>query len=714
MREIALGVILALIGAVWIAAIVTAVEADASPLRETATMISMASGPLALLGIVYLLIQRTSRREARRFGRTAAAMRAEAAGLEQVTAELSARIDANRNALAEHAHQLLLLGEDSAVRLGEISTGMRSETLLLRQQAELLEKAAATARGDMGALLTDLPRAENQMRELTALLRDAGLGAHERAGALEAQLASLAARGRDADEIAGGAAQRLAAHLARIEGTTDTASKRMESATALMSKAVESALGNAAEAVDETRRGIEAQSAAMLAMIEQAAAALHHAGADSSQSLTHRLDEISGRIDALSTRLKSQDAASQALLAGLDKGVADVEARFAELGESGAAETARLAESVGTLRALADGIDASLRSGDGAADALIARADLLKKALDASSAELDATLPAALARIEEQAGRSRATIAAITPEAVQLETTIASAAGRLGEADTAIGRQQAAFETVGRAAEERLAEIQGHAEALSTLIDNVSESAQLLTDSAGPRLVDALLRVRETAVQAAERARDSLATVIPEAAAALGAASSAAIDDVLGGRIEAQMASIATASERAVQAAHQATERLMRQMLTITDTTSAIETRIEEAKADNEKASEEAFSRRVALLIESLNSTAIDVAKILSNEVTDSAWSAYLKGDRGIFTRRAVRLLDTTEAREIARHYDAEPEFREQVNRYIHDFEGMLRRVLSSRDGALFGVTLLSSDMGKLYVALAQAIERLR
>jgi len=38
----------------------------------------------------------------------------------------------------------------------------------------------------------------------------------------------------------------------------------------------------------------------------------------------------------------------------------------------------------------------------------------------------------------------------------------------------------------------------------------------------------------------------------------------------------------------------------------------------------------------------------------------------------------------------------------------------MLRRVLSEREGSALGVTILSSDMGKLYVALAQAIERLR
>ena len=113
-------------------------------------------------------------------------------------------------------------------------------------------------------------------------------------------------------------------------------------------------------------------------------------------------------------------------------------------------------------------------------------------------------------------------------------------------------------------------------------------------------------------------------------------------------------------------------------------------------------------------MIDALNSTAIDVSKILSNDAGDAAWAAYLKGDRGVFTRRAVRLLDSGEAREILRHYEDEPEFRDQVNRYIADFEAMLRRVLADQGGSALGITLLSSDMGKLYVALAQAIERLR
>ena len=114
------------------------------------------------------------------------------------------------------------------------------------------------------------------------------------------------------------------------------------------------------------------------------------------------------------------------------------------------------------------------------------------------------------------------------------------------------------------------------------------------------------------------------------------------------------------------------------------------------------------------LLIESLNSAAIELAGIYATEVPDSSWAAYLKGDRGAFTRRAVKLLDAGDMRAIVEAYESDDVTRERVNRYIHDFEAMLRAVLAQRDSAPIGVTLLSSDMGKLYVALAQAIERLR
>ena len=109
-----------------------------------------------------------------------------------------------------------------------------------------------------------------------------------------------------------------------------------------------------------------------------------------------------------------------------------------------------------------------------------------------------------------------------------------------------------------------------------------------------------------------------------------------------------------------------------------------------------------------------MHSAAIDVGKILSDEIDDKAWGAYLKGNRGVFTSRAVRLIGGSETRAIRAHYDVDLEFQRSVNRYVHDFEAMLRRVIAERDGGIIAVTLMSSDMGKLYAALAQAIDKRR
>ena len=112
--------------------------------------------------------------------------------------------------------------------------------------------------------------------------------------------------------------------------------------------------------------------------------------------------------------------------------------------------------------------------------------------------------------------------------------------------------------------------------------------------------------------------------------------------------------------------------------------------------------------------MDSMNSAAIDVQKILSDEVDERAWTQYLKGNRGVFTRRAVRLIGRSQQRALGSHYASDHEFQDSANRYVADFEAMLRRVMAERDSGMIAVTLMSSDMGKLYAALAPLVERRR
>jgi hypothetical protein len=154
--------------------------------------------------------------------------------------------------------------------------------------------------------------------------------------------------------------------------------------------------------------------------------------------------------------------------------------------------------------------------------------------------------------------------------------------------------------------------------------------------------------------------------------------------------------------------------QLRDQLVRVNELTGNLEQRVARARELAEEQVNNDFARRMALITDSLNSAAIDIGGALSTEVADTAWDAYLKGDRGIFTRRAVRLIDNGMARDIAELYQRDDSFKTNVSRYIHDFEAMLRATLSTRDGHVLSVTMLGSDMGKLYVALAQSIQRFR
>jgi hypothetical protein len=223
-----------------------------------------------------------------------------------------------------------------------------------------------------------------------------------------------------------------------------------------------------------------------------------------------------------------------------------------------------------------------------------------------------------------------------------------------------------------------------------------------------------MVQVREASAHAAERAREAISAVIPEGATRLSSETRAALERAIEDSITAQLRDVEVVAARAVESARNASDRLTQQMLSIGQTASALEAHIERTQEAQRAGDSEAFARRTAMLIDSMHSAAIDVGKIMSDEVDDRAWTAYLKGDRGVFTRRAVRLLGNSEGRALSAHYEADGEFQAAANRFVHDFEAMLRRVLSERDGGTMAVTLMSSDVGKLYAALAEVVEKRR
>ncbi|VVT07047.1 conserved hypothetical protein [Sphingomonas sp. EC-HK361] len=667
-----------------------------------------------LAGIVWLVALRSSTAEAQRFGKTARAMRAEADSLEQRVAALSQTIAANRDALADQIRALTAIGDSATQRLAAIGRNLSEEIDQADINARSLDQSATVAHNQLSVLLSTMPRVQAEAEALGQMLDDSALSVSRHASALDAQVVALADRGREAEVVAGGAAQKLAAHIARMEATSETASTRLESVTAEMAAAVDQLLDRTAQAVDESRKGIAAQGDAMLAMVGANQAALDSAARGSAEALAERIAGVEALIDRIAQRLEVQRRSGDAIVGQLESGLAGVHGQLDTLHTQGVERSQMLAASISALGGSADAMTEALKAGDTMATRAIGTAESLLIALDASAREIDETLPDALDRLDQRIHASRSVVGAAKPELMALVTAAESTHDAIEAVAQVIADQRRTVDQLSGTLLETLNSGRAKADALGIMVEETIGQANRFADEAAPRLLDALLRVRDTASAAAERARETLATVIPEAAEALEAASGDAMRRATESGVEVQVKAIADVAEAAVGAASRASERLERQIQAIADATAIVETRIEADIARREDADRDSFARRASLLIEAMNSAAIDITRTFGPEVADSAWAAYLKGDRGVFTRRAVRLLDANEQRDIARLYDDDASFRDQVNRYIHDFESMLRTILAQRDGSPLGVTLLSSDMGKLYVALAQAIERLR
>ncbi|MBB5709075.1 hypothetical protein [Sphingomonas xinjiangensis] len=670
--------------------------------------------PPALIAILSLLALRTSRAEARRFGATARAMRAEAASLEQMIGSLSRRISQNREALAEQTTVLMAMGDNAAARLEAASESVTRQSQRIDTSTRMLNEGMQAIDRRFDTLSTHLPKVHAEMQGLRGRVDEVGLAASRHAAALDSQLSALAERGREANQVAGGAAERLSAHISHMESMSQAAGARLEAVTGQMSTAVEDVLDRTANAVDEARKGIATQGEAILAMLSANQAALDQAGRDSAAALGANMAEIEQAIGRIGTRLAEEQARGDLLLDGLTTGTERVGRALDTTHAAGMEKAGALSTSLDKVYRILSAISDELRTGDHLARTVIATSDELLTALDASAREIDETLPQALARLDDRINATRQAIGATQPELLAMVDTAEATLRDVGRIGALVAKQR---EVVGQTQSLLLETLEAgsdKAAAMGTVVTETAAATRRFAETTAPELVDALLRVRETANAAVDRAREAFSTIVPEAARALEEASGEALKRAVDTQVHRQLAELAEASDAAVSAAGAASDRLGEQMHALDVATAEVERRIEAARTDREASDSENFTRRVSLLIESLNSASIDIAKAFSADVADSAWAAYMKGDRGVFTRRASRLLDPSETREIARLYDEDEAFRDNVNRYIHDFEAMLRHILVLRDGSPLGVTLLSSDMGKLYVALAQAIERLR
>ncbi|MEA3068277.1 MAG: hypothetical protein QOK41_1684, partial [Sphingomonadales bacterium] len=351
---------------------------------------------------------------------------------------------------------------------------------------------------------------------------------------------------------------------------------------------------------------------------------------------------------------------------------------------------------------------------DGAIGSLAERATTLRDSMERLAAEIRDSVGVAIGEAQGGADRLVEAATAAKPEISWIRDATVEAGERLTVTGAEIAEQRERFAALLASVDGGVGDAQSKLAELASTLVMVEREAASLSSETGPALVASLVQVKEAAAHAADRAREAIEAVIPEAAGKLSDEARKALERVIRESVEERLRDVESVAARAVDSARAASDRLTQQMITLGQSAAALEAHVEQTSKQQREKDSEAFAKRVSLLIDSMHSAAIDVGKIMADEIDDKAWSSYLKGNRGVFTSRAVRLIGGSEARAIRVHYESDAEFQRSVSRYVHDFEAMLRRVLAERDGGMIAVTLMSSDMGKLYAALAQAIDKLR
>lgn len=456
----------------------------------------------------------------------------------------------------------------------------------------------------------------------------------------------------------------------------------------------------------------EAQEAG--AIYQEEAARFSDATADARQNSEH----LQSHLLTLSDQL--QDLATQ-----IDTKSKEVETRTNAQIESWRATSNQTAEDVRRMeRAFGTSADGLVNASQAAGDRILtAGHDILEKVelLKASSTDGAAHLSDAVGQFETGA---RAVAEASRSALSRLETirtelnehddaarvATDSSTQRLTKIGAALEAVTGKISQVSAIAAGRLTEasssMQQHGEEAEAISQKALDAIDAVTETFKVRLEELAVAARRTSGEIDESssvfqaANDDMSKNIvqfKEQTAAISAGAKEMIDAAV------------QVSDRASKADHifeARAQRLLRSADQLSETIQALEELEQEA-------TQGAFMVTANNIMESLGSLAVDLDRIVEVEVPDKVWRQYRAGDSGVFARRLVKMTSRSTRKKIAEKYRTEAEFRDHVLRYLRQFESLLKRAMAVERSDALAATLLSSNMGKLYVLLAQSLNRL-
>ena len=565
------------------------------------------SGPVLLVCVVWLLAMRNSRREAARFGDAARLLGEESLLLSTRLTGVNSELSLARNFIEAQARDLESLGRVAVERLSQNASELQGLIQSNSAQIEAIGGVSTAALDNMEKLRGQLPVIANSARDVTNNIGNAGRTAH-------AQLQEMIAGFKRLNEF-GQASERQVETLRK--SVSETLAELLEQSGQLEELATQHFAGITEQGAAFRSELADYQAQAIAALKAQSEAltgefAKVHSGLAAQEemglaALRERIDALLAETTAVSEQLSSNE---QAAIAGFSGRIALIDgeidtrqlrqqeliAGIAAHGEALGGQMETLAAQLAEVTNHAEGAEQRLASSveqlssriaegrsalSGADDEIAALTDAsvrLLELIQAGSEHSRKFLPAALADAEEQLGTVEARIRTMRDSAREVAT--------LGE------QLQGVVQTA-------QAGIEASAGGLEALQSRIGEQAGL----------------QGAALDGMHQSLERIAAQSATLTAQLEGELKAAIDKTILDRGAELAGPIEQASLRASELARETTIQLRDSLAKVDELAGNLERRVAHARERAEEKVENDFARRVALITESLNSNAIDIAR---------------------------------------------------------------------------------------------------
>jgi predicted metallo-beta-lactamase superfamily hydrolase len=111
------------------------------------------------------------------------------------------------------------------------------------------------------------------------------------------------------------------------------------------------------------------------------------------------------------------------------------------------------------------------------------------------------------------------------------------------------------------------------------------------------------------------------------------------------------------------------------------------------------------------IILNRLQAFSVDMAHIFTPKSEDALWNKYYNGDKAVFMRHITKMITESQNKKITEFYRQNEDFRVTVGRYMSEFEEMTKKAQEGEESKLLMSVLIGSDVGRLYMVLADVLK---